>query len=533
MNIKPTIILGLILTILTGCIQQEDVERGDVAELTFKLLAMSADGGRGNVTDYPNTPSQWTQAEKAVDGRYMYTVSVYIIDKNKRIAASQENIQVADMADELLVTFDKSYNLKRGVYTVMAVANNANHTIGNTTYASGLSKTWNAADYNALMNNMIAGNATHNISAKDVVQPLSMMKDVELHAGTNSIEGELKRTFARIRIEVKNNSGMLPLKVKNVSFSDNFTQSQAYVFDDGTDRKYLTTKKAPVSTSDKAILPFAKDAGSDGKVIETQKSAVVFDSYLLESQVGTGEYYKYTLDLAYEGAMIVTYSYKPVWTAITSTNNMNVGDESYFLLYNNNRKRYLSGGTSSVTTATLNQSSVTVATDHVWQLVSAGSGKYYVKNVETGLYMQNPGSSSVALGSSPVAFSFTSKTSGRNTYIIIQGSNNSYVYVGNSNTGYAVKGSSSNSDSGVYFTLYKVNKEKIISTSNQGGTITYNTPIVLTTLNPVTQQSSPTKAIKRNDFINVLVTVSYNPEAGTFEFYVEDWQTGGGSVDFE
>lgn len=532
MNIKPTIILGLILTILTGCMQREDVERGDVAELTFKLVAMGEDGGRGNVTDYPNTPSQWTQAEKAVDGRYMYVVSVYIIDENKRIVASQENIQVANMAEEVVVTFDKSYNLKRGVYTVMAVANNASHTIGNTTYASGLTKTWNAADYNSLMNNMIAGNATHNVSAKDVVQPLSMMKEVELHAGNNAIEGELVRTFARMRIEVKNNSGMLPLKVKNVSFSDNFTQTQAYVFDDGTNRKYLTTKKAPVSTSNKAILPFTKDEGSDGKVIDTQKSAVVFDSYLLESQVGTDEYYKYTLDLAYEGAMIVTYSYEPVWTAINNTNNMNVGDESYFIMYNNNRKRYLSGGTSNVTTATLNQSSKTVATDHVWQLISAGTGKYYIKNVETGLYMQNPGNSSVALGSSPVAFSFINKTSNNSNYIQMQGSNSSYMYVGNSNTGYAVTGYS-NSNTGTYFTLYKVNKEKIISTSNQGGTITYNTPIVLTTINPVTQQSSPTKAIKRNDFINVLVTVSYNPEAGTFEFYVEDWQTGGGSVEFD
>ena len=83
---------------------------------------------------------------------------------------------------------------------------------------------------------------------------------------------------------------------------------------------------------------------------------------------------------------------------------------------------------------------------------------------------------------------------------------------------------------GTNFRLYRVNKE---STTTSGGKITYNTPITLTTIDPITQQSSATQEIKRNDFINVLVTVSYNPEAGTFEFYVEDWESGSGSVDFE
>jgi hypothetical protein len=210
---------------------------------------------------------------------------------------------------------------------------------------------------------------------------------------------------------------------------------------------------------------------------------------------------------------------------------MNVGEGSYFLLYNSNRKRYLSAGTDKVATATLSTSSSTVATDHVWQLVPTGrNNTYYILNVESGLYMQAPTTSSIALGTTPVAFTFASKTSGRNTYITMRGSNNSYVYVGNSNASYAVTGYSSNSNSGVYFTLYKVDK---VATSTESNFISYNTPIILTTIDPVTQQSSPTRAIKRNDFINVLVTVSYNSEAGKFDFYVEDWSEGGGSVEFD
>lgn len=533
MKITPYILLSIILTLFASCVQQADVEQGDVAELSFKLLTVGDDESRGNVTDYPSSPVQWSQAERAVDGRYMYTVSVYIIDNNKRIVASQENIQVPDQAEEVVVTFDKSYNLKRGIYTIMAVANNASHTINGTTYASGLTKAWSAIDYNALMNNKIMGNTTHNVSPKDMVQPLSMMKEVELHAGKNAIDGELVRTFARLRIEVKNNSGLADLKVNSLSFSNNFTQTQAYVFDDGTDRKYFDPKGAPFATSSYAIQPFALDAGSNAKSIAARSSGVVFDSYLLESKISANENYTYTLGLKYENVSGQTLSFKPNWSSyIGQTSGLSVGAESYFLIYNtiNNTKYYLTAGSSSITIAQL-QNNETVSTSHVWQFISAGNNQYYIKNVETGLYMQSPGNSSISLGTSPVAFTFETKESGyswyRLYYIAIK-SNNRYVNV--ETNGNVTSAGSSNGNT-TYFRMYSVNKES--TSTGEGNTITYNSPIILTTIDPVTQQSSPTKAIKRNDFINVLVTVSYNPYSGKFEFFVEGWNEGNGSVEFE
>ena len=523
---RPIAIIGLLLLLLTGC--EQYIEQSECAELTFNIVTSSL-GTRGNVSDYPNIPSEWTQEERAVDGRYMYALSVYILNNNNQIVASQEDITLSAETTETVVTFDKSYNLKRGVYTVMAVANHTDHTIGNKIYNSGVNNNWDSGDYQSLMNNTISGNTTHNVSSKDVIQPLSMMKSIELHAGNNIIEGELVRTFARIRIEVKNNSGTLPLSINSLSFSNNFTQKQAYVFDDGSDRKYFGNTGAPVATSPYALHPFTYDTLGSVKTIEARTSAVVFDSYLLESKLNDGDYYKYTLDISYEGTS-ATYSFEPNWTAINQVNKMNVGEESYFLLYNNNRKRYLSAETNKVGTATLSTSSSSVATDHVWQLISAGTNKYYLLNVETGLYMQNPSSNEITLGKNPVAFTFATKTSGSSRYITMAGSNGSYVYVGNSNAKYAVTGYSSGSNSGVYFTLYNVNKNR---TSLEAGSISYNTPIILTTINPVTQQSSPTRAIKRNDFINVLVTVSYNDVAGKFEFYVQDWAEGGGSVEFD
>lgn len=513
------------MVLLAGCGNYDGVENYEPVELSFKI-ATSSTASRGNVSDFPTTPTEWTQAERVVDGRYMYNLSVYIVNSENRIAASQENIEIDNQATEYTVTFDKSYGLKRGNYTLMAVANNSAHTIDEETYNSGMVGNWESSDYESLMNNKITGNVDDNVSANDVIQPLSLMKEIELHAGNNMVEGELVRTFARIRIEVKNNSGSLPLKIKSLTFSDNFTQQQAYVFDDGTERKYFDPVDAPLSTSIYALQPFKVDDGTVYKTIATQTSSVVFDSYLLESSIATDDYYTYTLDLEYEGAMSYVTEFNPNWNSvINQISGLNVGDESYFLIYNTNSGRYLCAEENAVATSTLSSNSTTVSTDNVWQLVSTGtSNQYYIKNVETGLYMQSPGSNSVTLGTNPVLFTFSNTSSGRQNYILMRGGSR-YMYISNNN----VQGTTRSDNNGARFRFYSVNKTL---TESGTGTITYNEPIILTTIDPVTQQSSPATAIKRNDFINVLVTVSYNPESGTFEFYVQDWNVGGGSVEF-
>ena len=489
-------ILGCLLVWLVSCQQHEVVNSmEDLAELTFKLDLADA-------------------ASRALaDGDCLNLVSVYIVDAGKVIVASQENISVPEGATEVTVTFDKSYNLVRGMYTLMAVANH------------GTLPSFSSTDYNALMNSQVhATGSTGNISPKDVVQPLSLMKEIELHAGKNNIDGELVRTFARFRIEVKNNSGNLPLRVNGLSFSNNFTQQNAYVFDDGTDRKYSFDTEAPTSTANYAMIPFAKDAGKNYKEIPALGSAVLFDSYLLESKVASGSKYTYTMDLTYAGASIPAYSYKISNTnSINSVGNLNVGTDSYFLIYNGNSTRYLSSDGENVTTAQFNFSvGSEMGVPNVWQLEQTGTNNtFYIKNVSNGLYIQQPKNNSlITVGSTPVAFTFENKKS----YITIK--NSSYISVDNT----SVKGVNNNNSATSYFRFYSITKEQ--SNQTVDGGINYNTPIPLTTINPVTQQSSLTTSIKRNDYINVLVTVSYNPVAGQFEFWVQDWYEGGGNVEF-
>lgn len=520
-NLLRYIVVCLTL-VLTAC-QDSGSEHSEAVRLTFRLS--TAELTRGAVTDSPSNPDSWSQAEKAIDGRYLYTVSVYLVNEQKQIVARRENIEVADQAKEVVLTFDEDDNLKRGIYTLMAVANNADTTISGTTYDSGLLGAWASATYDQLMGNKIGASGDY-ISPKDVVQPLSLMKQIELHAGSNVVEGELVRTFARIRIEVNNNSGTFPLKINNLTFSNNFAQTSAYVFDDGTTRKYFDPTASLVATSGDALQPFVKDSGKTYKTVEAQKGAVVFDGYLLESKADAGEEYTYTLDLTYDGVVTTSSSFsRENSTAINKAKNLSdsVGDESYFLIYNQYRERYLSADENNrVISVTLSEFSNLSATN-VWQLIRNGNN-YYIKNVNSGMYMQAPTSSNVTMGNSPIAYSINNNNS--NNYLALQSGN--YIEVRNSSNNYSVRGNSKYGNSNRFY-LYKVKKTTTQSTPQS---ITYKTPITLTSIDPVSQQSSKVTAIKRNDFINILVTVSYNPESGEFEFYVKDWESGGGNVEF-
>ena len=353
-------IIGWLIVGLMACQQHEGLEQmEEPVKLTFKL-GLADKGSRG-----------------LIDGDYLDVVSVYLLDSNKEIVAKRENISVTDEATELVVEFTESDQLKRGIHTLMAVANHASLS------------SFQADNYDALINNKVhATNTTKNIIPNDVVQPLSLMKEIELHAGNNQVEGELVRTFARLRIEVTNNSGSLPLKIKSLSFSENFTQKQAYVFDDGTDRKYFGETGAPVSTYEKALIPFA------AKTINAQSNDVLFDAYLLESKAADGGKFTYTLEFDYDDKPYVTNS-----VYVNKTNIGNNFEGSYFLIQNNRSKKFIrddnknngalvqGGDSEDVLRKYIPQGSYK---DYLWELVRVGNDSYRIKNVATNRYIGQP-----------------------------------------------------------------------------------------------------------------------------------------------
>lgn len=505
---KPIAILGLLMLLFAGCNKLEEVNESEYAELTFKIVTSQA-GARSNVSENPNDISSWTDAEKAVDGRFIYDLSVYLIDENKNIVRSK-NISFNEETAVAYVTFDK---LNRGDYTIMAVANKE---LDN----SSLKNNWKDNTYEELMTNMI-GITSDNVSSKDVVQPLSYMNNITLQLGKNQVMGELKRSFSRLRIVVENNS-TYPLSINSLALSDNFTQKQTYVFDDGTGGKYTFAKGAPVTTSQYALQPFVADEGKDYMEISSYNSKVVFDGYVLESKLTGDDLYKYTLDLQYNLSNNAAKSRATVgtWTEIRTPSEVVNGD---YIISNYDNYYFLTASSQSsvgsyYASKLMNETEVDDV--HIWEIERDGA-YFYIKNKGTGMYLQNPTTSSIGLGDTRFGYTFEEKLYSGKNYVLMKGSTN-YIYLN-----YWIYGTSYNSSSSNCLVLYKAN------TSEKEEIITYNEPITMVTIDPVSMQASATKEIKRNDFINVHVTVSYNNVAGQIEYVVDDWNKVEGDVTFD
>ena len=77
------------------------------------------------------------------------------------------------------------------------------------------------------------------------------------------------------------------------------------------------------------------------------------------------------------------------------------------------------------------------------------------------------------------------------------------------------------------FTLYRVVKQSGV------GDVSRTVTIPINILNAATGTVSPLTAIRRNDFIEMRVNVSYNTDKGTIDFEVMDWDKVNGDVTFD
>jgi hypothetical protein len=73
------------------------------------------------------------------------------------------------------------------------------------------------------------------------------------------------------------------------------------------------------------------------------------------------------------------------------------------------------------------------------------------------------------------------------------------------------------------FVLYQVTTSSILREAT----------IPISIIDKNTGEASPLTAIKRNDFINILVNVTYNEKTGEVQFEVANWDEVNGEVEFD
>lgn len=595
-----------------------------------------------NIVNDPYNPAAWSTWEQVVDGRFMYRLTVFVIDlsnyhlvgyrdifnygdsdgngsvdaeelgdwsnTDRSVGPSKNGwydmsndvmLPDADKADAAKISFIYNYplhhkstdaassleQLKRGRYRFVSIANWApernndveqaikgiefdghpagiskftglgSNTEGVTPVAdivesiksefmesveAGVSKDFRTyAKHNDLRYFILNADKT-NFSCYPMPMPLVMVQDLYLAPGLNSKILTLNRCYARVRMTVVNNSER-ELKINGLTFSDNFTKTKTFLFNDPNedakeaanpsfikrvydlkqieDKDFATGKTpvrrgAPVATNSNLLCSFPA-SGCTVEGLAGNNSAVVFDGYVLENRYDDSNL-QYTLRLEYEEVGGTAYTLSSTTASapgnghylISTSNN----DSGYYLMWKDalagtlagNVKEYYGGNPASL--------GDNIPESLVWELSSSDYSNYTIGTAgDTKYYMANPSSSSVTLGTSNSnTFTFSRFSSKERNYRIKSNGRDS-LYLSNNNG--TLLGSSKNDATTFY--LFPVTRKE--------GSRVYSTPANLTRIDPETAVVSDVHTIARNDFINIVVTVSYNENSGKFMFEVKDW----------
>lgn len=355
--------------------------------------------------------------------------------------------------------------------------------------------------FKSLFNKTIQLPSTSNICTEEAM-PLSLVTDFQLQTGVNHISTHLKRVFARLRIAVKNTSSHSSLKVTTLELNQ-FTQNKTYIFDDPDqpDRKYNnTTAVSPDVTSETATKPFVNC------IIPRNSTISIFDGYIPESKLDFP--YKFKLTMEY-----VNFNLQK--ETITTTENLR--DGATYLIFDPLTNSYLRSNENKDKVICEQIAEETILSKHtepyVWIFhkdYKRNRGKHRLQSVETSKfigfrYELYTGLLENFIRLDTRSYYFTSDylnlllqtdqkggiTISRNVffYTIFLGS--SYIYLDHNNNLLPVEAKHDT----IFKTLFHF-QEVIQGIHSQ----------------PREETITPDlKEIKRNDFVQLLVTANFNP----------------------
>lgn len=591
-----------------------------------------------NIVNDPYNPAAWSTWEQVVDGRFMYRLTVFVIDlSNNHLVGYRDIFNYGDSdgngsvdaeelgdwsntdrsvgpskngwydmsndvmlpdankADAAKISFIYNYplhhkstdaassleQLKRGRYRFVSIANWApernndaspaikgiefdghpagiskftglgSNTAGVTPVAdivesiksefmesveAGVSKDFRTYAKHDDLRYFILNADKTNFSCYPMPMPLVMVQDLYLAPGINSKILTLNRCYARVRMTVVNNSER-KLKINGLTFSDNFTKTKTFLFNDPDEdakeaanpsfikrvydldqieaKDFATGKTAvqrgaPVATNSNLLCSFPA-SGCTVEGLARNNSAVLFDGYVLENRYDDSNL-QYTLNLEYEGLSGVTYTASTSAAApgtgyyLISTANNSSG---YYLMWKNSLSGSLAGTVQEHRGGNIASLGSNIPESLVWELTKSDKNYYIGSAGDTKYYMANPSKDEVRLGPSKNnTFSFSEKDGGYR--IRSKGTNEFYLR----NNGGTLLGAE-DKDNATTFYLFPVTRKE--------GSRVYSTPASLTRIDPETAVVSDVHTIARNDFINIVVTVSYNENRGEFMFEVNKW----------
>lgn len=489
-----------------------------------------------------------TKADEARDGSKMNNLHIWLVSGsnivdylNWEVAYTDENTSYCQISAEDGGATAKALftGVDKGQYTLYFVANLPSN-LKISAYKKG---------------GTIDANFTHHILPSvvnneppfddEAGMPLSLVKSIEVSAGTNRISAELVRTCARIRLTVRNNTVENTLVLKKIALSANGNPSVGYLF-----------PRADFSKPASAMGPFnSMELTTEGQttniVIPHGETHTYIDQYMYETgpngAVSLG--FEIAGGLFGDGVSSATMAQVPTGSSgtkyvLSDNNPSNILTSGMFLIKVRDNGYYLydDNGTPKATTETdandlMAEEDPTI---YLWTF-SNTTGTTTIRNVKTGRYLNVPASYTESVSMSNTGTDLTITNSGTE-YSFSAKSGNSYYTLsltsGSVSKSYNFKGAASNNSNKLNLYLVNLQTEPIYELNlkdNNGNAAEKYFDKTVSSLHYIGKYGNPIplEHIYRNQDVQIVVNVHYNPASGVLYFETSDWEDESNDTTFD
>ena len=504
-------------------------------------------------------------------------------DKNKDVLNGF--VKPADLANKASFPFGYPQQAKfyfdyqndgvtEGLYDVIVIANGSGITSDGKTY-DGMTAMQNIVerlitrvgnkekisdadpDVNALMNDPLLNAGADGLCPQTPMMLSKIEGNKAVIPGHNSLHTSLVRSRARVRIELTNLSEKDYVNIGGLSFGT-IGQTEADVF--GVN-KFPAKRTAPNVASPDALIPFAHSSatktaqhipGLQKSTADRPNTQVVFDGYILESGLnGTDQaekIYTYKLKLNHtetsdgvpEGIDETKegFFFDPTTKIIAAAD---VKNDTKYILRNRNGY-YLKNVGAELNNGIKGEANTPfenfVTSDYVWEIAQNGNKNYALRSYERFSKSNDNcflgGADFTEFGKSGKVISKT----GNNGIALYYTTTRGYIFITTvyhtltiDNSGKVSAGSSDdniNWTNNNMFDFYPLNPGSLFIPAKDW----YTRPMRY--INPNNENKvEQVKAVNRNDFIHIRVSVRYNDQTGLLEFTTTDWNDKQEDIEFD
>lgn len=504
-----------------------------------------------------------TRAEGAVDGSKMNNLHIWLVGSDGSIKDYIDGTVAYVDDNTRYCTIDAGgatakalfTNVEKGNYTLYFVANLPSG-FPLDSYKKG--GRIDAGFKDRLLANVVDNQPPYNETSG---MPLSLVKSISVGTGTNSLTGELVRTCARIRLTVRNNTVSNTLILKKIALSANGNPSTGYLFPREDFSKPVTASMGPFN-----YLELTTEGETTNIVIPHGETHTYIDQYMYE----TGPNGSVSLGFNIAGGLFAdgvtsgvmgqvetgSSGTKTVYTA-NGTSSSSIVPVSYYLIKSNTGDYFLYDDGSGTPKATSETTAVALMSEenpekYLWSFSATGTAD--ILNVGTGNYLIIGTDNTVSMSKKASTANVSS-----NTGSVFRLYNGSSTGKGNNkvNTAYTLsikasavsiitnqttdnKNVTPSSDPSCYLQLYLVTSQPVTSTElnlkdNNGNAAEKYFDQTISSLNYIGKYGTPVplKHIYRNQDVQIVVNVHYNPSSGVLYFETTDWEKDDNNTTFD